>query len=101
MAAPTLDMDTQDARTVRELLARHLPGTTVWAYGSRTQGRARASSDLDLVAHTKPDQRLRVGDLQEAFEESDLPFRVDLFVWDDLSEHDRAEIQRAHIALQE
>lgn len=97
---PTLDMDQEDARMVHALLAEYLPGTTVWAYGSRAQGRARAASDLDLVAHAKPDQILQVGDLQEAFEESDLPFRVDLFVWDDLSASARLEIGQAHIVLQ-
>lgn len=99
-AASTLDMDPEDARMVCALLARYLPNTTVWAYGSRTRGRARAASDLDLVAHAQPGPSLQVGDLREAFEESDLPFRVDLFVWDDLPERARAEIEQTHIALQ-
>jgi uncharacterized protein len=50
-----------------------------WVFGSRATGRARPYSDLDiLVASPKPlDWRVRA-DLQDAFEASNLPFRVDV-----------------------
>ena len=49
-------------------------------------------SDLDLVVFATPKQCRRVGDLREAFEESDLPFRVDLFVWDEIPENFRERV---------
>jgi predicted nucleotidyltransferase len=50
-----------------------------WVFGSRATGRARPYSDLDiLIATPTPlDWRARA-DLQDAFEASNLPFRVDV-----------------------
>ena len=76
-----IDITTEDRKTVLALLKRNLPGTAVWVYGSRVKWTSRPQSDLDLVVFATPAQRGQVGDLREAFEESNLPFRVDLFVW--------------------
>ena len=46
-----------------------------------------------------PQQRRLVGDLREAFEESNLPFRVDLFVWDETPEAFRRQIEAEHVVL--
>ena len=81
-----IDITAEQRRTILALLNRHLPGTTVWAYGSRVKWTSRPESDLDLVAFARPEQSARVADLREAFEESNLPFRVDLFVWDEVPE---------------
>lgn len=39
-----------------------------------------------MVVFAGSGQRRQVGDLREALEQSDFPFRVDLFVWDDMPE---------------
>ena len=83
------------------LLERHLPGTTAWIYGSRANRTARPQSDLDLVVFSTPAQRARVGDLREAFEESNLPFRVDLFVWDEVPDSFRQQIRADHVVIRE
>jgi len=88
-------------RAVLHLIHAHLPGTEVWAYGSRVKHTSRPSSDLDLVAFAGPRQHRQVGDLREAFEDSDLPFRVDVLVWDDIPESFRDEIQREHAVMVE
>ncbi len=85
--------------TLLALLRRYLPDTTVWAYGSRVKGSARAQSDLDLVAFASPEQRLSVFVLKEALEESNLPFRVDLLIWDDIPESFHREIERDYVTL--
>ena len=74
-----IDITADQRKTLLALLKRHLPNTTAWVYGSRVKWTARPQSDLDLVVFAKPDQERRVSDLREAFEESSLPFRVDLF----------------------
>ena len=96
-----IDMTDKQRRTVLELLRSHLPDTEVWAYGSRVRWNARPSSDLDLVAFATPEQRRQVSNLREAFEESNLPFRVDLFVWDETPEYFRSNILKEYAALQQ
>ena len=99
IAPPAIDVTAAERRTVLALLERHLPNTTVWAYGSRVKWTSRPASDLDLVAFTRPEQGARVAELREAFEESDLPFSVDLFVWDEISEGFRKRIETEHTLL--
>ena len=96
-----IDITAEQRKTVLALLARHLPNTTAWVYGSRVKWTARPQSDLDLVVFATPEQAGRVFDLREAFEESNLPFRVDLFVWDDVPEQFRKQIEAEHVVLVE
>ena len=99
----TIDITPEDRQTVLALLQRHLPGTAAWVYGSRARWTSTPTSDLDLVVFATPEQQPQVGDLREAFEESNLPFRVDLFVWDDVPEsfRQRIEADRAPLVRQE
>ena len=91
-----IDITAEERKTVLSLLEQHLPGTPAWVYGSRANWTSRHQSDLDLVVFPKPEQRQSVGDLREAFEESNLPFRVDLFVWDEVPESFRKQIESDH-----
>ena len=95
-----IDITTEDRKTVLALLQRHLPGTAAWVYGSRVKWTSRPQSDLDLVVFATPKQRRQVGDLREAFEESNLPFRVDLFVWDDVPDSFRRRIEAEHVVIE-
>ena len=94
-----IDLTAEHRKTVLALLERHLPGTPAWAYGSRTTWTSRPQSDLDLVVFATPEQRRPVGDLREAFEESSLPFRVDLFVWGEVPAEFQGQIRTKHIVL--
>ena len=96
-----IDITAEQRKTVLALLARHLPNTTAWVYGSRVKWTSRPESDLDLVVFATPEQAGRVSDLREAFEESNLPFRVDLFVWDTVPEQFRKQIEAEHVVLVE
>ena len=71
----------------------------MWAFGSRVKGTARKNSDLDLVAFTDDSQSPLVGQARESFEESSLPFRVDLHVWSDLPESYQANIRELYEAI--
>jgi predicted nucleotidyltransferase len=82
----TLDISQEQRETLLALLHRHLPGVTIWAYGSRVKGTARPNSDLDLVVFTTNAQRPQVSELKDALDESNIPFRVDLHVWDNIPE---------------
>ena len=94
-----IDITVGQRKAVLALLERQLPNTTVWVYGSRAKWTARPQSDLDMVVFATPEQASRVSNLREAFEESNLPFRVDLFVWDAVPERFRKQIEAEHVVL--
>ena len=96
-----IDITAKQRKIVTDLLERHLPNTTAWVYGSRAKWASRPQSDLDLVVFATPEQNGRVSDLREALEESNLPFRVDLSVWDAVPEQFRKQIKREHMVLVE
>ena len=94
-----IDITAKQRKTILALLERHLPNTTAWVYGSRAKWASRPQSDLDMVVFSALEQNGRVSDLREAFEESNLPFRVDLFVWDAVPEQFRKQIKRDHVVV--
>lgn len=81
--ALSLDLSADHRRIVLDILDTHLPGAAaVWAFGSRATGRARRYSDLDLAIDAG--RRLTIDEaavLREAFDDSDLPYRVDVVDW--------------------
>ena len=95
----TIDITSAQRKTLLALLEQHLPQTTAWVYGSRVQWTARPQSDLDMVVFASPSQNSQVSALREAFEDSNLPFRVDLFVWDDVPDQFRKQIEADHAVL--
>ncbi len=78
-----IDLSAEHRQLVLELLARSLPPSArVWIFGSRATGRARRYSDLDLLIDAgRPLTLDEAAVLREAFEESDLPYRVDSVDW--------------------
>lgn len=96
-----MDMTAEQRDIILQLLHKHLPHTTVWAYGSRARGTSRPQSDLDMVVFTDRQYDLNVSNLKEDFDESNLPFRVDLFVWNDIPEEFQRNILNEHVVLQE
>lgn len=94
-------IDPDHLRLVLELLAEQVPELEVWAFGSRVHGRPKQHSDLDLaLVGQEPLDLDRLVRLSLAFEESDLPFRVDLVDWSTASPAFRACIERQHEVVQ-
>lgn len=93
------DLTAEQRKYILASLTEYLPNTTVWAFGSRAKWTSNPKSDLDLVAFAKPSQRTQVYLLQEQFEESNLPFRVDLLIWDELSTKFQNEIKQQFVVL--
>lgn len=78
---------------VRRILAAWLPGREVRLFGSRARGTHKPYSDLDLVIMgDTPTDLNTLGQLQEAFASSDLPWRVDVVDWATTSAEFRAHI---------
>ena len=82
-----IDLNPKHFETVQHILAQHVPGCEVRAFGSRVKWTAKDYSDLDLaVVSSKPLSWRQRGQLTEAFEESDLPIRVDVLDWHTISD---------------
>ena len=95
----SIDITSVQRDLIVDLVKRFIPGVAVWAYGSRVKGSSRPGSDLDLIAFTTPEQRGAISALKEAFEESSLPFRVDVLVWDEVPENFRKNISKQYVAI--
>lgn len=92
-----LDVSPEELAELTNILRAHVPGCTVWAYGSRVAGAAHPGSDLDLVVIDKERLSLRTwGELREAFDESNLTFTVDLFDWCGIPDYFKPAIERQH-----
>jgi len=90
-----------DLETVQAILAKYVPELEVRAFGSRLQGTARTTSDLDLAIMTNtPLTILSMADLREAFSESDLPFNVDIIDWASTHANFRQLIEQKYIVIQ-
>jgi len=77
-----VDLRPDHLEIVKRILAERVPEYQVRAFGLRARWMAKDTSDLDLVVMTDAPLGLaRLADLQEAFSESDLPFRVDVLDW--------------------
>ena len=88
-------------RLVQRLLAQHVPEIDVLALGSRVVGSPKPHSDLDLaLVSQEPIEIDRLARLSLEFEESDLPFRVDLVEFGTTTPTFRAIIEREHEVIQ-
>ena len=75
-----VDIRPDHLEIVQEILRAHLPaGFKVWVFGSRANWTTKDSSDLDLAVEgaVRLDHKSMIG-LEVAFEESDLPYTVDM-----------------------
>ncbi len=84
---PTIDVSPEALNAVLETLARYVPGREVRVIGSRVTGQAKPFSDLDLVIMGDAPLDLTTrGRLRDAFDDSSLPFTVDIIEWATASE---------------
>ena len=88
-------------RLVIELLRAQLPPTMhVWVFGSRVTGRAWRYSDLDLAIDAGRMLTLdETASLAEDFDESDLPYRVDIVDWHAIDDRFRRVIEKERLPL--
>jgi predicted nucleotidyltransferase len=96
---PGLDIKPQHQNLLLNLLKQFLPGIQVWAFGSRVKGCARATSDLDLVVFTNTTQKSQVFALQEALDESNFPYKVDLLIWNEIPDSFKENIKEKYIRV--
>jgi len=82
-----IDIRADHFQIVCEILKRRLDDHQVWVFGSRAQGTAKKTSDLDLCIKGNSTVSLKLlADLRDDFSESNLPYKVDVVAWYSISE---------------
>ena len=94
-----IDLDKEQFELLRTIIRRHIPGKTVWAYGSRVAWKAGETSDLDLAVFGC--DSMEIYDLKEALEESDLLISVDVMDWESMPDDFKENIRGKYVVLQE
>ena len=96
-----LDIDPDHLAQVQDILRSHLPkGVEVLVFGSRARGGAKRFSDLDLALNgPQVQQPALMSALAWAFEDSDLPWKVDVVDLQTLSPSFRAAIEAELVRL--
>lgn len=98
---PLIDIRPDHWEIVQRILQEHVPNLEVWAFGSRAKWNAKAFSDLDLAIIT--DEPLPIDTsaaLNEAFSESDLPWKVDVVDWASISKEFKDIIEQDKVVVQ-
>jgi type I restriction enzyme, S subunit len=98
--ADVVDLRPDQLSTVQAILAAHVPAAEVWAFGSRAKWTAKDTSDLDLaVVNEKSISSVTLDKLRRAFEESYLPFKVDVVDLARVSDEFRNLIRKQKVVL--
>ena len=93
--APLLNLRPDDLEIVCNVLRQHVPDREVLAFGSRATWTAKEYSDLDLAILGDEPLPLDVSSaLTESFNESNLPFKVDVVDWARIDRSFRRIIRR-------
>ena len=101
MPTPSIVIEPHQWQELSAILRTHLPGRRVWAFGSRATGqRVKRFSDLDLAIEGEPIPWKEAALLDEALDESRLPFKVDLVELSALTPEFRARIEPSLVLIQ-
>lgn len=93
----TIDIESRHLKMVKSAFARYLPYKQVWAYGSRVKWTASHASDLDCVVFGATDSE--IANAKEAFDESDIPFEVQLLNWETIPDDFKKNIKEGYFVL--
>lgn len=95
-------MEAREWEELDAILRAHLRGRPIWVFGSRaTRRRVRRYSDLDLAVGGDAPPLGALAALNEALDESCLPFKVDVAVVASMSPEFRARIEAEMVLVQE
>lgn len=97
----SIDLNPQYLATVKTILKKYLPSNArTWIFGSRARGNAKKYSDIDILIDTGSLIPIEtMAQLNLAFEESTLPYKVDLVdaASIDKSFHDKIQAELLYI----
>lgn len=95
-----IEISAHDLEIVKNILQRYVPDCEIRIFGSRLNKSPKKYADLDIAIFGKEKiPRKTLFDLQDEFEESDLPFRVDLLDWNRISKEFQGVIEKHYEVL--
>lgn len=94
-----IDVEPRHLKMVNSIFARNLPFKKVWAFGSRVKWTARPASDLDCVVFGATDGE--ISKAKEAFDESEVPFEVQLLNWENIPDDFKENIKKEYFVVRE
>lgn len=92
----TVQLEPRHLVIVKDILKKH--EIKAYVFGSRAKNTAKPLSDLDLCLKDNYDKST-IRKLQDAFEESDLPFKVDVVAWNEISQGFKEQIENDLISF--
>ena len=88
-----LILDPKYQEKIKSIISKNLPGIKGWYFGSRTKGTARKFSDVDLALDIHAPYNIRdIWKLRELFDDSDLPYVIDVADFNSFSDEFRSSI---------
>jgi type I restriction enzyme, S subunit len=98
----SIDIDPVHLKIVHDILQDHFSKSVkVWVFGSRATHSAKKFSDLDLAVdyHSQPIPMNLMADLVYDFEESALPYKVDVVDWNSMDKSFQNKIDADRVLL--
>ena len=97
-----IDITPEERAIVLRILNEIVPDREVRAFGSRVTGKAKPFSDLDLaIMGDEPLSLETRAQLEEAFSESELPWKVDVLDWVLVDNGFHEIIRKSNISLKD
>ena len=74
-----IDLSESNLKIIQDIVKQYVPARPAYIFGSRVKGTARKFSDVDIaIGGTRPLSTPERAKLIDAFDLSDLPYRVDI-----------------------
>ena len=97
-----LNVQENHLKMIQDILQHHVPHHRVWAFGSRINGLATHTSDLDLcILGSTPISLELMSTIRDAFSLSMIPYKVDVLDWSSIHASFQNTIEKEHVAIQD
>jgi len=97
-----LSINPEELKIIQEILQNNLKQkANVWVFGSRANNTAQKYSDLDLLIDNmgQPISLNLLANLTEAFDESNLPYKVDIVDYNSISDEFKENIRESLVTF--
>lgn len=103
MNAPTLasklQIEPRHFDVLMGIIEQEIPEAEVWAFGSRVAGDSWECSDIDLAVRGGRFSLAAITDLRDRLDSSNIPYIVDVVMWDSLRNSVQRSIEENHLAI--